>query len=60
MGKKELKLFYKHPDRILPWLDDAVKKACDENGYEFWASGYSKITEVRDICFDEKDRAGGE
>lgn len=50
----ELKVFYRHPNRIDEELDMALKKTLKTFGYEPWASGFNLIDEVRDLAFDKK------
>ena len=48
---KEVKVYYKHEDKIVePW-DSAIEDALFAFGLKRWASGYDFTTGVRDLAF---------
>lgn len=51
MQKGEIKVYYKHKDRIVEAWDLAIEDALFAFGLKRWASGFNMITKVRDLAF---------
>jgi hypothetical protein len=50
----ELRIFYRHPERIDIRLDKALENILKTLGYKWESSGFNLIDEVRDLAFNKK------
>ena len=52
--KNEIRVYYKHDDRIVEAWDLAIENALFAFGLKRWASGFDYTNGVRDLAFKEK------
>ena len=58
MKEGELRVFYKVKDRINMQFDRELSDLCKKFGFTWWASGFDREEEIRDIAFDLREKEG--
>ena len=54
--ENEIRVYYKHDDRIVEAWDSTIEKALAKLGFERLASGFNYLTGIRDLAFEKGGR----
>ena len=57
--ENEIRVYYKHDDRIVKAWDSTLETALSALGFRRWASGFNYLTGIRDLAFEKGGRENG-
>jgi len=56
LSKGELRVFYKHGDKVFEELDKTLEDTLGYYGFEICGSGYNSTTGIRELAFCLEDK----